>query len=68
LGFSGKVLWIALTLAALILGTLLALPRHQTLDTTAQAGDVKRGADGQLLYFNGRVWDTKPLPAQDSPF
>ena len=25
-------------------------------------------ADGRLLYFDGRRWTNKPLPAQDTPF
>lgn len=31
-------------------------------------GEVKREADGRLLYFDGHCWTTKPMPPTDTPF
>ena len=31
-------------------------------------GEVKREADGRLLYFNGQCWTRKPMPPRDTPF
>jgi hypothetical protein len=67
--FSARTLLAALLLAGLIAGAVwLAMPRYRPADAVAQAGDVKHGPDGRLLYFDGQRWTTKPLPPQDTPF
>jgi hypothetical protein len=71
-----KVLWIVLTLVALIAAamwtdrwrSMAGGAAVQSADATARAGDVKRDADGRLLYFDGQRWAAKPLPPQDAPF
>ena len=66
--FAVKALWIVL-IASLIAGVAWwVVRRSQPSRATAQAGDVKRESDGRLLYFDGRQWTDKPLPAQDTPF
>jgi hypothetical protein len=67
--FSTKALSIALLLAGLFAGAAWwAVPRSRNADTLARKGDVKRGSDGRLLYFDGKQWTDRPLPAQDMPF
>ena len=64
-----KALWVVLILAGLLAGAAwLVAPRSQSAIETARAGDVKRGPDGRLIYFDGRQWTNTPLPAQDAPF
>ena len=73
---SVKAFWILVLLFCLIAAVWLTGRWHSTAggsdhssaDKTARAGDVKRGPDGRLLYFDGRQWTDKPLPAQDTPF
>jgi hypothetical protein len=68
-GFTIKAIWIALIVAALIaVASWWAVPRPGSVSATARAGDVKRGPDGRLLYFDGRQWTHKPLPPQDLSF
>jgi hypothetical protein len=31
-------------------------------------GDVRREANGKLLYFDGQCWTMKPMPPRDMPF
>jgi hypothetical protein len=31
-------------------------------------GEVKRTAEGKLLYFNAQCWTSKPMPPRDTPF
>jgi hypothetical protein len=31
-------------------------------------GEVKRGEDGTLLYFNGQCWTRQPVAPTDTPF
>jgi len=38
------------------------------VDERAMAGEVKRGPDGTLMYFDGRCWTSKPTPPLDTPF
>jgi hypothetical protein len=67
--FAVKAVWIVVILAGLIAGAVWwGTPRFRPADATARAGDVKRGSDGRLLYFDGRQWTAKPLPPQDTPF
>ena len=70
-----KALWMVLILAGVIAGAAWWTARRvaggattQSADGPARAGDVKRGPDGRLLYFNGRQWTDTPLPPQDTPF
>ena len=37
-------------------------------DTRGFVGEVKRQADGKLVYFDGRCWTPKPIPPTDTPF
>ena len=31
-------------------------------------GEMKREANGKILYYNGACWTTKPMPPRDGPF
>jgi hypothetical protein len=31
-------------------------------------GEVKRGQDGRLVYFNGECWTHQPVTPTDTPF
>ena len=31
-------------------------------------GEVMRGDDGRLLYFNGECWTAQAMPPTDAPF
>ena len=67
--FSTKALWIVVILAVLSAGLAWrAGTRSPAASATARKGDVERGSDGRLLYFNGQEWTDKPFPAQDTPF
>jgi hypothetical protein len=76
LRLSIRPLWMVLILAGLIVAVWWADRWRSTAGgaarsspaATAQAGDVKRESDGRLLYFDGRRWTNKPMPAQDTPF
>jgi hypothetical protein len=48
--------------------TYWSLPPSCATDLRAVRGEVKRGADGKLLYFNGECWTTKPMAPRDTPF
>jgi len=59
-------------LALLCAGLIAAIaywsvPPSCQSDARAMAGEVKRGADGKLLYFDGTCWTTKPMPPRDTP-
>ena len=45
-----------------------SLPPSCATDFRAVGGEVKRRADGKLLYFDGECWTTKPTPPRDTPF
>jgi len=34
----------------------------------AMRGEVRREANGTLLYFDGKCWTTRLLPPRDTPF
>jgi hypothetical protein len=60
-------------LAVLCAGAIAAiiyasLPPSCASDFRAVRGEVKRQADGKLLYFDGACWTTKPMPPRDTPF
>jgi hypothetical protein len=48
--------------------TYWSLPTSCATDFRAVRGEVKRGVNGKLLYFNGECWTTKPMPPLDTPF
>jgi len=37
-------------------------------DRTAMKGEVKRDANGRLVYYDGQCWTTTPQPPRDTPF
>jgi len=46
----------------------LSVPPSCQSDSRAIRGEVKRRADGKLIYFDGSCWTTKPMPPLDRPF
>jgi hypothetical protein len=57
-------------LAATLIGIAVYVSRGPACETGGRSakGDVKREADGRLMYFDGQCWTTKSLPPQDTPF
>jgi len=57
-------------LCAGLIGAIIygALPPSCASDFRAVKGEVKRRADGKLLYFDGTCWTTTPMPPLDTPF
>ena len=37
-------------------------------DRTAMKGEVKRDANGHLVYYDGQCWTPRPQPPRDTPF
>jgi hypothetical protein len=57
-------------IVAALLAAALFMSRQPACETGGHAakGDVRREANGTLLYFDGRCWTTRPQAPQDSPF
>ena len=61
-----------LTLIVVVTGAVAALfywnhvPSCAT-DPRALRGEMMRGRDGRMLYFDGRCWSSTPLPPRDTP-
>ena len=55
---------------AALLAAALWMSRQPACEAGGHAakGDVRRDANGTLLYFDGRCWTPRPLTPQDSPF
>ena len=64
-----RVVLVLATIATL-LGIAVYVSRGPACETGGRTakGDVKREADGRLMYFDGQCWTIKPLPPQDTPF
>jgi hypothetical protein len=66
---TSRLLAIAALVAALAAGAAYVTRRPACeTDRTATKGEVKRGADGRLLYYNGQCWTSQPQPPRDTPF
>ena len=60
---------LALLCAALIVSVAYwSGQRSCQSDAQATKGEIKRGPDGRMLYFDGQCWTDKPMPPKDTPF
>ena len=70
---SGKALRLALLVGVVAVGfaacaTYLAWRYPCVSREAGLRGEVKRTAEGKLLYFNGECWTARPMPPTDTPF
>jgi hypothetical protein len=64
-----RLLAVAALVAALVAVAIYVTRRPACEpDRTAMRGEVKRNADGRLLYYDGRCWTFQPQPPRDTPF
>jgi hypothetical protein len=63
-----RLISLAAICAALIASAAYWASRPKCVAQSGLLGEVKREADGKLLYFDGRCWTAKPVPPTDLPF
>jgi len=62
------VLAVIVVAAVLVFATLRARQSACVSNEHGLRGEVTRGKDGQLLYFNGQCWTRQPVVSADTPF
>jgi len=71
--FWGKTLRLALLVGVVAVGfaacmTYRAWQYRCVAREAGLRGEVRRTAEGKLLYFDGECWTARPMPPTDTPF
>jgi len=59
---------LAIIASAIVVASFLWRPQDCESGGRSLRGEVKRNADGRLLYFDGRCWTPTPMAPRDTPY